>query len=79
MHPMRVEESLRLPKLLTMPKQDEHRKSRHNESARDLRPNTPTAEIVYFPNTPDRQKELWLKLADSALNRRTARRKRLLQ
>jgi hypothetical protein len=76
---MCVEELLRLPKILTMPKQDEHRNSRHNESARDLRPKTPTAEIVYFPNTPDRQKELWLKLADSALNRRTARRKRLLQ
>ena len=66
-----------MPKLL--PKLDECRNLKGDGSAFDPHLKTLVAEIVYFPNTPDRQIELWLNLADSALRRRAARRKRLLQ
>ena len=66
-----------MPKVL--PKLDEYRDLKGDGSAFDPYPKIPVAEIIYFPNTPDHQIELWLKLADSALRRCAARRKRLLQ
>jgi hypothetical protein len=72
-------DSSNMPKSPKTPKPDEHRNNKANGSAFDSCPKILAAEIVHFPNTPDRQIELWLKLADSALRRRATRRKRLLQ
>jgi hypothetical protein len=68
-----------MPKLLKVPKPGEYRNTKSDGAAPTPQSKRPLAEIVYFPNMPGYQSALWLKLADSALHRRTARRKHLLQ
>jgi len=63
-------ELFRVPKLLKMPKRQEHRNDT-SRGERDSSSKPPPAEILRFPNAQDEESSIaiakWLKLADEVL------------